>query len=511
MLRFVFAALAFFPGLAGSALACTAAQYAGEATPDGQPAFAVVISIQCKGGDVSGQVESRFGTNPIVSGTSSDDVFHLEVDQGDQRLVLDARRSDQAWTGTFVAGRRSGALALKRDAAATLATLTAAPPERTDLTTEQWIEDLAFIEREIPLKHLNAFHSLSKDAWRDAVQAVRDRLPSLNNAEIPVALRQLVARIGDAHTSLRLPTQVERLPIGMFWFGDELRIVSATGAYENLLGATIIGIGSEPIGEVQRRTVTLIPPENRWAQVAFAPYLMRRKDVLDFFGLTDAGGGVRFDLRMSDGRTLSANVVLGPEPDADAWRYIGGRPPLWAQGPSEPLFWRKLDGNVLYINFRGYETLSRRSQELVAEIDRMRPARVIIDMRDNGGGDFQLFRRNLLPSIIERPWLNRAERLYVLIGREMFSAAMTNAADLASQTNATLVGEPIGERPNSYQEVASFFLPNSHLKLGVSIAFYEALPGQGDPDAVMPDLACPPTWPVFAEGRDDALECALGH
>jgi hypothetical protein len=88
----------------------------------------------------------------------------------------------------------------------------------------------------------------------------------------------------------------------------------------------------------------------------------------------------------------------------------------------------------------------------------------------------------------------------------MFSAAMTNAADLRLRTSATLVGEPIGERPNSYQEVRFFNTPNSHLRLGVSIKFYEALPGAGDPEAVTPHVSRPPTWKRFARGEDDALE-----
>ena len=93
---------------------------------------------------------------------------------------------------------------------------------------------------------------------------------------------------------------------------------------------------------------------------------------------------------------------------------------------------------------------------LFAEIDRLQPPRVVLDMRDNGGGDFTVFRESVLAAIRERPRLNRPDRLYVIIGREMFSAAMSNAADLRLQTNATLVGEPIGERPNSYQEVRFF-------------------------------------------------------
>ncbi|MCY1127691.1 hypothetical protein OU426_12575 [Frigidibacter sp. RF13] len=88
----------------------------------------------------------------------------------------------------------------------------------------------------------------------------------------------------------------------------------------------------------------------------------------------------------------------------------------------------------------------------------------------------------------------------------MFSAAMTNAADLSLQTNATLVGEPIGERPNSYQEPKRLILTNSHPRHDVSVAYYQTLSGLGDPDALHPDMSCPPTWDALSKGIDDELE-----
>jgi hypothetical protein len=105
--------------------------------------------------------------------------------------------------------------------------------------------------------------------------------------------------------------------------------------------------------------------------------------------------------------------------------------------------------------------------------------------------------------------VNQGDVLFVLIGREMFSAAMTNAADLKLCTNVTLVGEPIGERPNSYQEPRFFSLPNSHLRVGVSTEFYRTVPG--DPEALTPNVLQPPTWMRFAHGEDDALVWVLHH
>lgn len=494
----------------GFAEACEPGRYAGAATPnDERPPFPVVISIQCQRDVVGGQVESPFGTSPIANGQASADAFRVEADMGGPRLVVEARRSGEAWTGRFSAGPRSGTVALTRNDTATLETAIPAPPERIDLSDEEWAQDLGFIEGEISSRHANAFHTISEGAWYEAVDDVRGRIVSLSDAEIAIALRQLVARIGDAHTSVSFPSGVERLPLGFFWFGDDLRIVRTSERYRGLLGARVVGVGGAPLAEAYARVATLFPPENEAAVRAFPPYVLGRRDVMRYFGLAQGDRPVSLEVVLANGRRQTVEVAFAPRLEAAEWRYVGGQPPLWSERPNESLFWRELDGNVLYVNFRAYDTLRQVGRDLVAEIDRMQPAKLIIDMRDNGGGDFNMFRRSLLQAIQERPWLNQSDRLYVLIGREMFSAAMTNAADLQLQTNATLVGEAIGERPNSYQEVVSMPLPNSRLRLGVSTRFYEALPGQGNPEAVTPDVSCPPTWENFSHGRDDALMCVL--
>lgn len=58
-----------------------------------------------------------------------------------------------------------------------------------------------------------------------------------------------------------------------------------------------------------------------------------------------------------------------------------------------------------------------------------------------------------------------------VIGRNTLSAAMTNAADFLKETNAILVGEPTGARPNGWQEKGQFTLPNSHLVVSVSTRY----------------------------------------
>ena len=115
----------------------------------------------------------------------------------------------------------------------------------------------------------------------------------------------------------------------------------------------------------------------------------------------------------------------------------------------------------------------------------------------------------LVKPIETRSDLNARGHLYVLVGPLTFSAAMNNAAQFQDETRAILVGQTIGERPNSYQEPRQFRPPNSHLIVRASTLWY-AFRKQG-PNVVAPEKEIIPTWNEVRSGRDPVLEWVLSQ
>jgi hypothetical protein len=161
----------------------------------------------------------------------------------------------------------------------------------------------------------------------------------------------------------------------------------------------------------------------------------------------------------------------------------------------------------VYVSFRGYQELGEKARELFEFLDDHPVERLVIDLRQNGGGDFFMGRKHLIKPIVERPAINQKGKLFVLIGRQTFSAAMVNAIDFRKETNATLVGEPIGERPNSYSENDEMTLPSSRLVVSYSTRYYQFL--EQDVPAVMPDQRVDPSWEAYKSGRDPAMDWVL--
>lgn len=175
--------------------------------------------------------------------------------------------------------------------------------------------------------------------------------------------------------------------------------------------------------------------------------------------------------------------------------------PFWCEAIDEK--------NAVYCAWHGYQKLEENAQAMFSLIDREHPRKLVIDMRDNGGGDNTIGEAQIVKPVAARPDLNSNGHLYVLIGPKTFSAAMNNAAQFQDDTQAITVGETIGEKPNSYQEPRQFRLPNSHLVVRASTLFY-TFRKTGD-NAVRPNKEIIPTWADVKSGRDLVLDWVLSQ
>lgn len=382
---------------------------------------------------------------------------------------------------------------------------------RLDLTAAQWRADLAALARDLPLKHANAFAFLPRARFEAKVADLDRRIPAMNGDQIFVALAQLINAIGDGHTGIVAPPDRENLPIALTAFGADLRVTAAGPGLDRMIGARVLRIGDMPTRRAHALALTLTPtqelPELREGRVAF--YLARGL-TLHGLGIAPQRSRAVFTLGDDAGAVFTQEVRgLGSiaEVAMKSARAEGG---LRAERPDDP-FWCKAlaDGKTLYCAWRGYQDLHAKARAMWTLIETTRPKRLVIDLRDNGGGDNTVGDAELVQPIRARADLNRKGRLYVLVGPLTFSAAMNNAAQFQDQTNAVLAGQTIGERPNSYQEPRQFRLPNSHLIVRASTRYY-AFRKTGE-NAVRPRREIIPTWRDVKAGRDPVLDWVIAQ
>ncbi|HSE52942.1 MAG TPA: hypothetical protein VLB00_12195 [Gemmatimonadales bacterium] len=398
-------------------------------------------------------------------------------------------------------------------------TCAAQPPAQAPvLTSERWREDLQYFARELEQRHKNLFHTVSRAQFSGAVRQLDSAIPSLQPHQIIVRMTQIAALVGDGHTGVRLPGYFTLYPIGVYWFGSELRVLGAATGYRRAIGARVTHIGGVPIDQVDARVRSCFPSaaqENEWYVLSTSPAFIVRPEVLHTLGVVPDLGAAPFTFEDDQGErfTLSITPIAAPPVVQGGFAIPGmqsasARQPLFRQRPGERFWFAYLpEAETVYVSFRGYQSLGENARSLFRFIDSTGARRLVIDLRQNGGGDFLEGRRHLVHPLQRHPTLNQPGRLYVIVGRRTFSAAMANAIDFKKLTKAILVGEPVGERPNSYSENDEMTLPNSEVVVSYSTRYYKFL--DQDVPAFLPDVRIDPSWPDFRAGRDPVIEWIL--
>ena len=382
------------------------------------------------------------------------------------------------------------------------------PVNLNSVTLEQWHEDLNYMAKTLAARHKNVFHHISETQYDALVNQIAAALPGLQAADIPVYFEKLTAAIGDAHTYLALPGGQHFYPFTIYYFGDTPRVISAAPQCSRILGMRLVSIGSVPMPQVEARlNEVLTQGENPWYYRAHYPWFLSQ-EVLHALGIVS---GPATSFTFSDG---NHTVVLNLDASANQtgkWLHAYPQPPLFIQHENDDFWFGPLgDSKSIYVAFNDYHDLSEHAHALFEFLDSHSVDKLIIDMRDNSGGDYLEGRKYLIAPLLERPNLNRKGVLYVITGRYTFSAAMNNAVQFRLETQATLVGEPPGEMPNSYQERRSFHLPNSHLQVNYSARYYRFL--ADDNPALLPDIDAAPNWDDYQQGIDPALQAITrGH
>lgn len=160
---------------------------------------------------------------------------------------------------------------------------------------------------------------------------------------------------------------------------------------------------------------------------------------------------------------------------------------------------------------------------MLARVSAERPVFIVLDMRNNGGGDYTTtyaFARALPRAAGSAP-------IYVLTSPWTFSAAITTVAALEDEGGGqvVIVGEEVGDRLDFWAEGGSFDLPNAFLLANYAAGrhVYDRPCRNLDQcfwlnyrypvrvSSLAPDIAAPLTFAAYRQNRDPAMEAVLAR
>ncbi len=369
------------------------------------------------------------------------------------------------------------------------------------ITKEQWKEDLDYLFHKITKEHLNPYHLVHQKELEQNYAEAYEKLDNANGTNAAVVLAEFAASIGDGHTYASPYREFNRFPVRLRWFGNKLKIITLSRSFKKYQGWEIVKLGKSSIMEVIQSVSRLIPRgESNNLIKNYSAYYLTLHEVLVALDLIQNKSELELTVKSEKGDVERITISLNDTELVPVFK----KTPLLFSSP-KPLYHQKLNETEIgYLNFSGYLSttdMKKYGNEVDIWLQKEKIHTLIIDFRENGGGDFQKG-RTLLKEI-QRTILAKNISVYVAIGMFTFSAGMSNACDFQKGLNGKFIGEISGARPNGYQENNDFTLPNSKIPCSYSSRYYTF--SEVDTPGIIPHIEITYNWHDFFHGKDPLI------
>ncbi|HEY6400471.1 MAG TPA: hypothetical protein VI479_03615, partial [Blastocatellia bacterium] len=130
---------------------------------------------------------------------------------------------------------------------------------------KQWREDLRFLAEELPKRHANLFHTMTREQFESAVKRLDERIPTLQRHQVIIEIGRIFAMVGDGHTRLNLLSAgagLRRYPLRLYWFKDGIFVDAATSEYAQIAGARVVKIGNTVVEEAYKTVGQVVQRDN---------------------------------------------------------------------------------------------------------------------------------------------------------------------------------------------------------------------------------------------------------
>jgi hypothetical protein len=395
------------------------------------------------------------------------------------------------------------------------ASLAGLPPSEDLNRDEQWRYDIAFLGAQVSALHVNPDHHTSAESLNLMLSEVSASVPDLSDEEITARLDIFIGALGAGH-DLFWPVAPKRgalLPFALkiYLFTDGLYIIDAYDP--ELIGTRIEAFGDTPTEEAYARVALAFPGDNemqaRWMGVRH----LTQAYTLEALGIVDDQATMTLTITSPTGdrrkitperrafTSMSPSLKATPATDV----------PLYLSRPTEDRWLQRLENlQALYVHIHSVadgtdESLAQFAARVGAEAERPEVKNLILDLRQSPGGNGYLT-PPLLRQLIRFDAAPDRGQLYVIIGRNTFSASQNMITDLDRLAEPVFVGEPSGSRPNALSESGNFKLPYSGLSGVLSSQLHQQSVPEDHRLWIPPDVPVGLTSAEFFAGRDPALE-----
>ncbi|HMI04858.1 MAG TPA: hypothetical protein VK541_20385 [Pedobacter sp.] len=374
------------------------------------------------------------------------------------------------------------------------------------LSKVDFIEDLEFLKKTLPVKHTNLFAKITQPDFEAKVGAIISRADNLNYETFTTELFKLMVSIGDEHTFVE-PKFTKVLPIQFGLFKEGLFVTGIDSANSAFLQAKLVAINNNSVNNVISLFKEVIQSENQSYFDDHFLHFINNPAFLKGLGIIDSDGEAEFTLVDKNNKHIKIKLAAIQDKDIANVKLAFANSDLLSK-KKKGNYWSDYDSErkTLYFNYNECRDeqnnpFEKFNNELFTLIASQQPVKIVLDLRYNNGGNSGV----LYPFIekIKDSYLNQKGKFFVLIGKQTFSSAVMNAVELKKNSNAMFIGEATSGNINHYGEVRGFSLPKSKIVIAHSTRYWETWKGKKGP--LKPDTDVKYSIKNYIDGRDEAL------
>lgn len=380
-----------------------------------------------------------------------------------------------------------------------------------------WVEDLAYYQSTLEHKHIDLYHKISKEDFNKEIQRLKRVSSKNSDMKIIIDLMRLTRKIGDGHTAVYIQNKALHFyPLEFSKIEGKWRVIKVGKDHKDLLGMEFVNIEGQSMENIALKVSEVAQfVENKQSEIVRTAQNMNIAELL--FGLLITKNPLKatFTFRndVNEMQEATLNAVNREKYEKMDFEVISIQVPEISKpkNPKHDMLWfSPIDGTKgIYIKLGAYPSpgdMEAFGRKVLRYINDHSIEKMVIDLRNNGGGDFFV-------GLTLANYLNLADPIdwksgvYVLTDKVTFSAGSCNAAQFRQILNAKIVGEPTGSNPIGYQDMSEFVLPYSALTITFSKRLFRLQ--QNHTEGVQPDELIQYDWDNFSNGNDIMLRWVI--
>ncbi|MFL6593496.1 MAG: tetratricopeptide repeat protein [Luteimonas sp.] len=381
---------------------------------------------------------------------------------------------------------------------------------------EGWRRDIDYLGEE--LERVNPGGAAIPAAFYARQKALKAAVPTLDDQQIVVGMGRMMSVLQRGHTALWLgdpeaPSKLDyrQMPIRLYVFPEGVFITQGLQGNEALAGAQVLKFGAVTADEMLRRLAAMQSSESEMEHVWLAPELLVEPGVLKGLGGAKRTDQADLTLKMPDGRivvkTLGVipppeRVPLNPPPNVPAPLFLRStKKAHWLEAmPARHAVYAQVN-SIANDDDETMEQFGLRLRRVLAEGN---PSNLILDIRHNNGGNSFTY-PELLRTLIAFSAVD-GHHVYVLIARNVYSAAANFTTDIERLVKPVFVGEPTSGTGNQWGDESFFVLPYSGLTGAFSGARWQLSHPWDKRRSIVPQVPVQLTAAAYFKGQDPALD-----